>query len=202
MNKCEKNTTNYVTKYLSLINKRGAVVILWSYWGRGSRLLSVCWGIRWVLTHFVRVCLKIDFIFLTVFCNFHSFTHCAWTCWKNKVFMKMWKIQQFGPWSIDQKFWTMICNILVFLLSKYFINLPGWLYYNYGYYCVCLLGWFIKIKEHENVYHVNQKCCTTTFVSESLFHKLQNKIVNNIEITIKSTQWRPHADHTSHLVVC
>lgn len=44
------------------------------------------------------------------------------------------------------------------------------------------------------MHHVNQKCCTTTFVSESLFHKLQNKIVNNIEITIKSTQWRPHAD--------
>lgn len=44
------------------------------------------------------------------------------------------------------------------------------------------------------MYPVSQKCCTTTFVSESLFHKLQNKIVNNIEITIKSTQWRPHAD--------
>lgn len=41
-----------------------------------------------------------------------------------------------------------------------------------------------------------------TSVSESLFHKLQNKIVNNIEITIKSTRWKPHADHTSHLVVC
>lgn len=185
--------------------------VLWLFYeaiggGVAGCCLYYCWGIRWVLTHLVRVCLKIDFIFLTVFCNFHSFTHCAWTCWKNKVFMKMWKIQQFGPWSIDQEFWTMICNILNFLLSKYFINLPGWLYYNYGYYCVCLLGWFIKIKEYENVYHASCKSKVlhnkNTFVSESLFHKLQNKIVNNIEITIKSTQWRPHADHTSHLVVC
>lgn len=127
--------------------------VLWLFYeaiggGGAGCCLYNCWGIRWVLTHLVRVCLKIDFIFLTVFCNFHSFTHCAWTCWKNKVFMKMWKIQQFGP-----------CNILIFLLSKfkYFISLPGWLYYNYGYYCVCLLGWFIKIKEHENVYHASCK---------------------------------------------
>lgn len=116
--------------------------VLWLFYeaiggGGAGCCLYNCWGIRWALTHLVRVC--------------------AWTFWKNKVFMKMWKIQQFGPWSIDQEFWTMICNILVFLLSKYFINLPGWLYYNYGYYCVCLLGWFIKIKEHENVYHASCK---------------------------------------------
>lgn len=48
-----------------------------------------------------------------------------------------------------------ICNILIFLLSKYLINLLGWLYYNYGNYCVCLFSLFIKIKEYENVYYVN-----------------------------------------------
>lgn len=49
--------------------------MLWLFYeaiggGVAGCCLYNCWGIRWVLTHLVRVCLKIDLIFLTVF--FHS----------------------------------------------------------------------------------------------------------------------------------